>query len=226
MGTRGVCVNGEWYHCFCRGVDKRVVFSDDDDFERFLTLLYVSNGTKPLRVSDRRAHSLDAFLNDTSLDRGEQLVDIGAYTLMPSHPHFALRQLQDNGIARFMQKIFTGYTMYFNLKHQRRGALFGSSYRSKHVGDDQYLKRLIPYVLLNPIELFEPQWKDGIGDLPEIRQKLLAYKYSSLPDFLEIDREEKKILGTTLSEYYDNKPTLDEMLVEALEYYREYRPEV
>jgi hypothetical protein len=47
-----------------------------------------------------------------------------------------------------------------------------------------------------------------------------------LPDFLGIERLEKKILGTNLSEYYDSKPTLDEMLVDALEYYREHCPEV
>jgi putative transposase len=226
MTTRGVCVNNEWYHCFCRGVDKRDVFLDPNDYERFMTLLYVSNATKTIHISGKRANGLQDFLNDAGLNRGEQLVEIGAYALMPNHPHLALRQLQQKGIARFMQKVFTGYTMYFNLKYYRTGALFGSSYKSKHVANDEYFKQLISYILLNPVELFEPQWKEGVGDVEQIHEKLLGYKYSSLHDFLGVERDKNKIVSSGLSDYYENKPTLSQMLADALEYYREHSREV
>jgi putative transposase len=223
--ANNICVTGEWYHCYNRGTDKRIVFEDITDYERFLTLLYVSNGTNPIRISDQRAGGLSVFLEDKSIDRGEPLVEIGAYALMPNHPHLVLKQIADDGIARFMQKVFTGYTMYFNLKNKRTGALFAGTYKSQHVPDDQYLKRVVAYVLLNPAGLFASEWKKGMMNLPLIEKQLLAYRYSSLQDFLGSGRQEKKIVSE-MDEYYDEKPTLNEMLSDAISYYQERSSEV
>lgn len=172
-----------------------------------------------------RTNGLYSFLASDSINRGDSLVEIGAYALMPSHPHLVLKQVRDNGIARFMQKVFTGYTMYFNLKHNRTGALFAGTYKYRPVSDDNYLKQLIPYVLLNPIELFESRWKEGVADLELVEKKLRSYRYSSLPDFLGETRPENKIVGS-LDDYYESKPTLAAMLSNALAYYREHAPEV
>lgn len=220
-----ICATGEWYHCYNRGTDKRIVFENTADYDRFLTLLYVSNGTTPIRISDQRKHDLHSFLENEHLDRGEPLVEIGAYALMPNHPHLVLKQIADGGIARFMQKVFTGYTMYFNLKNNRTGALFAGTYKSRHVSDDQYMKQVIPYVLLNPVELFVRKLEKREFDISPIERKLLAYPYSSLPDFLGSKRLENKIVGS-LDEYYDTKPTLDEMLFEAISYRQEHPTEV
>src|SRR3989344_4325378 len=119
MANRVPFSTKEWYHCYTRGVDKRVVFEEPKDYERFLALLYLSAGTKIARVSDRRDPSLSSILGDGHIDRGKLLVEIGAYALMPTHPPLLVRQAQDGGIARFMQKVLTGYTMYFNLKYKR-----------------------------------------------------------------------------------------------------------
>ena len=160
------------------------------------------------------------FLENTSIDRTEPLVEIGAYALMPNHPHLILKQVADGGIARFMQKVFTGYTMYFNLKNKRTGALFAGTYKSRHISNDQYLKQAISYVLLNPAELFADDWKKGMIDLSQIREPLLAYRFSSLSDFLGSKRQENKIV-TEMGEFYEKKPTLDEMLSYAISYHQE-----
>lgn len=224
MATRELCATGEWYHCYNRGVDKRVVFIEPDDYQRFVALLYVSNGTKAVRISDAFHPNLSSLIKNND-DRGEPLVEIGAYALMPNHPHLVLKQMADNGIARFMQKVFTGYTMYFNIKNERTGALFAGTYKYRHVSDDDYLKQLIPYVLLNPIELFEKRWKEGVADLNRVEEALRLYRYSSLPDFLgEVRPENRIVIG--LGKYYDKKPPLSEMLSDAIAYYQEHSPEV
>lgn len=219
------CATGEWYHCYNRGTDKRIVFEDTVDYERFLALLYVSNGTMPIRISDHRTTNLHSFLEDENLDRGDPLVAIGAYTLMPNHPHLVLKQIADGGIARFMQKVFTGYTMYFNLKKNRTGALFAGTYKSRHVSDDRYMKQVIPYVLMNPAELFMHEFEKNTVDISSIEKELRAYPYSSLPDFLGLKRQENKIV-VPLDEYYDTKPTLNEMLSDAISYRQEHPTEV
>ena len=221
-------MTGEWYHGCNRGTDKRTVFEEPEQYKRCIALLYASNGTCPVDLTSRPSHISDLttlFLED-SINRGEPLVEIGAYSLMPTHPHLVLKQIRDNGIARFMQKVFTGYTMFFNLKHNRAGALFAGTYKAKHVLDDRYLKQLVPYVLLNPVELFSNRWKAGVGTVDEIEAQLLAYPYSSLPDFFGTLRPENKLLGDSLAKLYDSRPTLNEMLQNALAYYREHFPEV
>ncbi len=214
----------EWYHCFNRGVDKRRVFECADDYDRFLALLYICNGTKNIRLSDRYKPTLQSVLAET-IDRGESLVEIGAYALMPNHPHSIFREIRPGGIAVFIQKVFTGYTMYFNAKYQRTGALFAGPYKAKHIDDDIYAKQVIAYVLLNPVELFEPRWKEGIGNVHDLEKQLMKYKYSSLPDFFGIERSENKIVTRGLLDLYDEPPILSSMISESQAYYRSKPPE-
>ena len=75
------------------------------------------------------------------------------------------------------------------------------------------------YIFLNPVELFEPHWKRGTGSIPHLSEKLLDYEHSSLPDFLGTERLHGKIT-VDMSEYYDAKPKLKELLMRAQEYYR------
>ena len=221
MATRQPLVVDEWYHCFNRGVDKRRVFLSRFDYERFLALMYLCNGTKNNTVSDRRNTSLKSILEDTSIDRGKRLVEIGAYALMPNHPHFIFREIQEGGIASFMRKLFTGYTMYFNKKHNRTGALFSGAYKSKHIHDDDYLKQVMAYVLLNPAELFEPDWKNGVAHIASLEKRLLKYPYASTADFFGEKRLEGKIVDFSVSEFYDKHPNLKNLLRDAKAYYSE-----
>jgi putative transposase len=214
---------GEWYHCYSRGVDKRVVFQTRADYERFLVHMYIANNSKNRRVSDIRNPQLSAVLANKILE-GDPIVEVAAYSLMPTHVHFVLHQIREGGIATFMQRLFTGYTMYFNNKNDRTGALFSGSFKSKHIADDTYLKLAIPYVLLNPAELYEKNWKRGIGNIRSLEKKLLAYPYSSLPAFCGIEGAQVKISQNILNEYYDKRPTLREMIKDAKEYYRQVNP--
>ena len=216
----------EWYHCYNRGVDKRRVFESKSDYERFIALLYVSNGDKTEAISDRYRRDLQSILAGNPAERGKPLVEIAAFSLMPTHVHFVLQQLQDGGIARFMQKVFTGYTMHFNARRERTGTLFAGTYKAKHIKDDRYLKQVIPYVIFNPAELFEPKWKQGKCDVEKMRTQLLEYPYSSAKEFFSKDTTAQKITAAGIREYYDRMPELTEMLEDARDYYREYSPEV
>lgn len=226
MAFRNPFAPGEHYHCYNRGVDKRVVFKARQDYERFLSLLYVCNGSKNIQLSDRRDTSLHSILADKSIDRGTPLTNLEVYSLMPNHVHFILQETATGGITIFMQKVFTGYTMYFNRKYRRSGALFAGPFKSRHIFDDLYFKQVVPYVLLNPIELFEPDWKVGKGNPKKGKERLLEYPYSSLPDFFGKKRSQGKLIGDTLHSYYDSTPSLKTMLRAAQEYYREHPEDI
>lgn len=221
MGNRKPLVPEEWYHCYNRGVDKRKVFFDTSDYERFLMLLYVSNGTEITHLSNFRQKRLDDILTDQSIIRGENLVSIGGYCLMPNHVHVIPQQLADKGISLFMQKVFTGYTLYFNKKYNRTGPLFAGVFKSKHLYDDRYLKRALSYVHMNPIELFEKRWKEGVGDITSIEKRLRTYEHSSLVDFMGSARAHQNILGASVHTLFERKPAVKEMLADAKQYYLE-----
>ena len=113
-----------------------------------------------------------------------------------------------------------------NGRRERTGALFAGTYKAKHIDDDRYLKKVIPYVILNPAELFEPKWKQGKCNVEKIGTQLLEYPYSSVKEFFGKDATTQKITGAGIREYYDRMPGLTEMLKDARDYYREYAPEV
>lgn len=82
-----------------------------------------------------------------------KLVNFVAYCLNPNHFHFILEQVSEKGIEKFMQRLGTGYSKYFNNKHKRSGALFQGRFKSIHVDSNEYLLHLSAYVNLNDQQL-------------------------------------------------------------------------
>ncbi len=140
--------------------------------------------------------------NTTRVKRKELLVKIIAYCLMPNHYYLLLRQVRDGGIVRFMQKLGTGYTMYFNERYKRNGVLFQGKFKSIFVDKEKYFLTLLNYIHLNPVEFGEPDWKEkGIKDWREVHKFLENYRWSSYLDYIGI-RNFPSIIDTTLVDEY------------------------
>ena len=221
MGARVPIELGEWYHCHSRGVDKRRIFTNAREYDRFVLQMLVANGTKPVHLSNLKCDKLADALGLKVLDRGESIVEIGAWSLMPNHFHLLLKEVTEGGIARFMQKLTTGYTMYFNKKYSRSGSLLGGTFKSHHIYDDQYFKQVISYIHLNPVELVEPLWKEGAGLIVKIEKFLQGYRYSSLNSFESNSVPERVLLGASVFELYDTLPSTKQMLEDAHAYYQQ-----
>ncbi len=117
---------GAWYHITCRGNERSQIFRDNKDRQKFLNLL----GERSKEFS----------------------VEVHSYCFMDNHFHFLLRTLLPN-LARFMQRLNTGYIMYFNKKHDRTGHLYQGRYKAILVDADSYLLELSRYIHLNPARL-------------------------------------------------------------------------
>lgn len=204
---------GGYYHVYNRGTDKRVIFLDDKERRRFLDLLYLCNGHRPIAFRDIDGHSQGPSLEKPSaekirdiftFEKGEPVVSIGAYCLMPNHFHLILYEKEEGGISSFMKKLLTAYSMYFNLKHERKGGLFEGRFKAVQIDSSEYFEYLFAYIHLNPVKLIEPNWRDaGILDAKKAVSFLESYKYSSYLDFLGIDRKDGKILGrNSFPEYF------------------------
>jgi len=203
---------GEFYHLYNRGVNKMTVFLDHVDKNRFVKLLFVCNSKKPVIFKQIQGLPLD------KIERGEIIVDIGAYCLMPNHFHLLIREKIENGITIFMEKLFTAYSMYFNKKNERTGRLFEGIFKAVHLNNNEHLKYLFAYIHLNPIKLIESDWKEnGITDKENAKEYLKKYKYSSYLDYIGIHRPEFIILNKeAFPEYFENFKEFEDFLNEWL----------
>lgn len=181
-------VNEEYYHVFSRGVDKRKIFNSDQDYMRFIFLLHLSKSSKSFKLRDFPSQKiLEKEIEDAN-------VEIVEWSLMPNHFHLILKQKKDGGIEKYMRKVLTGYSMYFNLKNNRTGALFSGRFKSKHINDDLYFKKVREYVKLNPLEIYFKNWDETLNmddaqinekQIKELAEKHLKnFKYSSYNNFI------------------------------------------
>ena len=195
-------VEGEYYHLYNRGNSKQKIFLDDKDRERFLKLLYLCNSKQRLDFgNDIVKRKIDAW----DFEKGDSIVNIGAWVLMPNHFHLYITpkknarrssDLSQNEITYFMHRVLTAYSKYFNTKYKRAGALFESKFKSVHIENDTQAKYLFSYIHLNPIKLIDSNWKvRGIKNKKKAINFLDSYKWSSYSDYLENIRPENKILN-------------------------------
>ena len=134
--------NGEFFHVYNRGVDKRVIFTDSYDIRRFFKSMVEFNTIDPI----------GSLYENSFLQLGgptPKLVNIIAYCLNPNHFHFILEQLVDGGISEFMKRLGGGYTGYFNNKYDRSGSLFQGKFKNVHIDSNEYLLHVSAYVNLN-----------------------------------------------------------------------------
>jgi len=183
--------NGEIYHIVIRTMEGLKLFRNEKDYLRMIHDLFVFNN----RVST--SSSYRNTINKSGLDpdllprknqiRRRLLVEILAFCLMPNHVHLLVRQLQDNGISKFMQKIGAGYGGYYNKKYKRNGHLFQGKYRIVHIKNDKQLITIFVYIHTNPTAILVPYWKErGIKgrDLKKIIKFLENYRWSSYSNYL------------------------------------------
>lgn len=142
-------VNGQIYHVYNRGSEKRIIFEDRRDYQRFLkTLVYYQlEGPKP---------KLSHFFQYQTFkpDQANKIVEILAYCLMPNHFHLLLKQLKDGGISEMVSKISLSYTKYYNTKYNRVGPLLQGQFKAVLMESDEQLIHVSRYIHLNPLASF------------------------------------------------------------------------
>jgi len=116
---------GALHHVIGRGIDGAYVFKETRDKQEFLSRLKI-------------------ILREKSFQ-------IYAWCLMDNHFHL-LVQTGKTPLAELMRSWLTGYAIYYNKAHQRKGYLFQNRYKSILCERDEYLLPLIRYIHLNPVK--------------------------------------------------------------------------
>ncbi len=206
---------GEYYHLYNRGNSKQKIFLDDKDRERFLKLLYLCNSKQRI---DFKNDIVKRKINVWDFQKGESIVNIGAWVLMPNHFHLYItpkteaRLPSGNAITDFMHRVLTAYSKYFNARHQRTGSLFEGKFKSVHISKDNQARYLFSYIHLNPIKLIDTKWKEnGIKNKKQAIDFLNLYEWSSYLDYLENARPENKVINRVdFLKYFDSKKSFQE----------------
>ncbi len=123
--ARAISTTG-YYHIIFRGVNHCLLFEEEEDYEKFLSLLE--------RVKEELA------------------LNICAYCLMGNHVHLLLREASQGDITSAMRKLLTPYALWFNKRYQRSGTLIANRFKSECVEDDAYLLTLVCYIHKNPLK--------------------------------------------------------------------------
>ena len=161
-------VNDQYYHIFNRGTEKRKIFTQSRDYNRFLQTFFYYQFTN-LKKSFSKLTKSELELFKPFGD--EKQVEIICYVLMPNHFHFIIKQLKEGGISSFISKFCNSYSKYFNTKYSRVGPLFQARFKAVLIDTDEQLIHVSRYIHLNPI-------------VSGLTKNLADYRWSSYHEYL------------------------------------------
>lgn len=195
-------VNNEYYHIFNRGVDKRDIFLDHYDLERFFQSMDEFNVIEPIGsiYVNSFKEKKDSLRGRAS--KSEKLVNFICYCLNPNHYHFILEQVADKGVEKFIHRLGTGYTRFFNEKYNRSGVLFQGAYKAIHIDSNEYLLYLSAYTNLNNRvhqlrgSASKSSWGEYIGENKEnfCEKEIILSQFKNKKEYKEFAEEALEII--------------------------------
>jgi len=128
-----------YYHVYNRGVNKRTIFKNQDDYAVFLNLLKRYLNNTPTKDDKGREYE---WLHEQ--------IELVAFCLMPNHYHLLIYQHEPHAMTRLLRGVAGAYGTYFNKKYRRVGPLFQDRYKASMITQDSYLQHISRYIHLNP----------------------------------------------------------------------------
>jgi len=122
--NRRLDIPGAIHHVIVRGLERRKIFNDDNDYSDFISRL------------EKSIKRTSAFCY--------------AWVLMPNHLHLLIRTGKSS-LSDLMRSVLTGYAVYYNKKNRRHGYLYQNRYKSILCQEEPYLLKLVAYIHLNPL---------------------------------------------------------------------------
>ncbi|MDO8570099.1 MAG: transposase [Candidatus Daviesbacteria bacterium] len=180
-----------YYHIYNRGVEKRLIFMDDQDYAVFLS--YLRTYLMPKDIDLLKKQLSDSSLNSKEKDKIFNLIKMNnfadeitlyCYCLMPNHFHFLVKQKSANSIDKFMNSLGVRYTLYFNRKYKRVGSLYQDVYKAVMVYTDEQLLNITHYIHKNPVK-----------DIPQSKFKKLASEDKTLHAYFSQPSSYPEYLG-------------------------------
>lgn len=162
-----------YYHIYNRGVEKRLIFQEPQDYYVFLSYLkeyLLPKNEKELREKladpETSYKDKDKIIKLLRLNNFDGEIRLLAYCLMPNHFHFQISQNSAISMDKFMNSLATRYSMYFNHKYKRVGPLYQDVYKAVLVTRDEQLLHLTRYIHKQALALQGDAWERGMTEQP------------------------------------------------------------
>ena len=114
------------YHWIVRGMNKKVLFHDSEDYKRF----------KDLLIEYKQAY----------------FIIIYHYCLMTNHVHLLVNTDKLERLSKFSQYVQRRYAYYYCSKYKWTGSVFQRGYRSLVIDREEYLLECGRYIERNPLK--------------------------------------------------------------------------
>ena len=118
-------IPGENYHFYNRGENRGTVFFCDKNYHFFL-------------------FNIERYV--------QPIMELVAYCLMPTHYHLLIRVRETSEVSTAMMKLSVSYTKAINHAYDRVGPIFQGAFQAKHIDSAAYLRHLVGYIHLNPVQ--------------------------------------------------------------------------
>lgn len=186
--------NGEYYHIFNRGVEKRKIFLDDFDIQRFFKSMAEFNSVEPIgSIYENSFNKKDETSQLGHRVSKLRLIELIAYSLNPNHYHLILKQIKEKGIEKYMHRLGMGYAKYFNNKYKRSGSLFQGKFKAVLIENNEQLLYTNAYVNLNfkvhsydkKVDLFKTSWNEYVGENNEnfCKKDIILEQFENISDY-------------------------------------------
>jgi len=142
---------GEIFHVFNKSIANYRIFNDLDNSRRFIDTLYYYNN----KLIDE---SFSKFLKKKENYHAENLlipedfpyIEFLCYCIMPDHYHLLVKIIEEDYFSKFISDVENSFTRFFNVKFERIGPLWQTSFKSVRIKSNEQLLHVHRYIHLNP----------------------------------------------------------------------------
>lgn len=165
-------INTSFFHVMTQGINKSYIFNTSDDINYYIHLIY-------------------KLINDYN-------INIVAYCIMNNHAHILIETKSTEHLSKFMQRLNTSYSRFYNKKYARVGFVFRNRFLSEGIYSDNQLYNCINYIFNNPV-------KAGICSSPEQYPYSNYRKINCVIDnafsFIDIEEDKDIIIKNVINQF-------------------------
>ncbi len=189
---------GEIFHVFNKSIANFRIFKDFENSQRFINTLDYYNNTQVFVSFSKFLKKNSNFFCDNLVYLKEQsYVKFLCHSIMPDHYHLLVKVLVNDYLYKFISDVENSFTRYFNIKFNRKGPLWQTSFKTVKIKTNEQLLHITRYIHLNSTSA-------NLVDHPE------DWKFSSYQKFIK----DKKILKEVVTEISINNPNSYKKFIE------------
>jgi len=207
MRRKDKFVEGEIYHIFNKSISNYGILKDLTNSQRFLNVAEYYNNCLMTKSFSQFIKRKKFGYQNIIYPIDNSFCKVLSYCIMPDHYHFLLKILKENSLSKFISNVENSFTRYFNIKFDRKGPLWQTSFKSVKIRSNEQLLHVSRYIHLNPTT-------SNLIDRPE------DWIFSSYKDFIT----DEKILNKFIKEISINDiKTYKQFVENNIEYQRELK---